>query len=102
MQGLTSARLAGAIFGAALVFGCTPGQRLALDGGLARAQGAKDAEAKVLRTSICAMSIGAYHRLDSDLERRALDVLCGGIDGALASADELNARRGAAKSPGGL
>jgi hypothetical protein len=90
MRRSTSARLAGAFLGGFLMFGCTPGQRFAVDGGLEAAKRVKDAEAQVLKVSICAMSIGAYYRINSDLERRALDALCGDLDAALASAPDLN------------
>ena len=76
-----SARLAGALLGGFLMFGCAPGQRLVMEDGLQAAQRAKDAEAQVLKASICAMSIGAYYRINRGLERRALDVLCGRLDG---------------------
>ena len=81
MRRFTSARLAGAVLGSVLLLGCAPGQRLAVEDGLQAAQWAKDAEAQVLKASICAMSIGAYYRINRELERRALDVLCGRLDG---------------------
>jgi len=94
MRRITSRRFAAAILGSLLMFGCAPGQGIALESGLHAAQRAKDAEAQILKTSICAMSIGAYYRINSDLERRALDALCGDLDGALASAEDLNAAAG--------
>ena len=78
---------------ATLLAACTPAQQVALEGGVEAAQRAKDAEGRVLKSAVCAMSIGAYHRLKSDLERRALDVLCGGIEGALSSAEDLEVVR---------
>ena len=93
MRRLIPRRLGGALCAAALLAACTPAQQLALEGGLEGARQAKDAEGRVLKSAICAMSSGAYHRLNSDLERRALDVLCGGIDGALSSAEDLKAVR---------
>ena len=82
-----------ALCAAALLAACTPAQQFALEGGLEGARQAKDAEARLLKSALCAMSIGAYHRLNSDLERRALDVLCGGIEGALSSAEALGGER---------
>ena len=82
-----------AVFLVILLAACTPAQQVALEGGIEAAQRAKDAEGRVLKSALCAMSIGAYHRLNSDLERRALDVLCGGIEGALSSAADLEAVR---------
>ena len=83
----------GALCLAALLAACTPAQQVALEGGREAARRAKDAEGRVLKNAVCAMSIGAYHRLNSDLERRALDVLCGGIEGALSSAADLEMAR---------
>lgn len=81
MRFFSSARLAGVLLGSFLMFGCTPGQRLSVDGGLLSAQRAKDTEARVLKASVCAMSIGAYYRINREIERRALFILCGGLDG---------------------
>ncbi len=67
--------LAVAVF---LVAACTPVQRAVIDQGVEKARAAKDAEAEVLKASVCAMSLGAYHRANDATERRALDVLCGG------------------------
>ena len=83
----------GALCLAALLAACTPAQQVALEGGMEAARRAKDAEARALKGALCAMSLGAYHRLNGDLERRALDVLCGGIQGALSSAEDLEAIR---------
>ncbi len=66
------------IFGAMFLFACDPSQSIAVEGGIERAQQAKDAEARVLKASLCAMSIGAYHRVNDEAEQRALDVLCSG------------------------
>ena len=93
MYGRISRRRIGVPLALALSFvpaACTPAQQLAMDSGIQSAQQAKDSEARLLKASLCAMSIGAYHRINSDLERRALDVLCGGIDGAIFSAGALN------------
>ncbi len=93
MRRLTSARLIAMVLASAFIVGCAPGQQLAVVGGMQAAQRAKDAEAQVLKASVCAMSIGAYYRINSELERRALDALCGGLDGALASVDDLTTAR---------
>jgi len=37
-----------------------------------------DAEARFVLTTPCAMSIGAYHRVLNDVEKRAVDWLCEG------------------------
>ncbi len=94
MRRFTSTRLAAAVLGGIFLLGCAPSQRLAMEGGLQAAQRVKDTEARILKTSICAMSIGAYYRINSNLERRALDALCGDLDGALASMEDLNAAAG--------
>jgi len=67
-----------ATFGALVLAACNPAQRIAVDEGIERAKLAKDTEARVLKASLCAMSIGAYHRINGVAERRALDVLCAG------------------------
>ena len=70
---------AGLLLGAFLLSGCTAAQRAALDHGVEAARQAKDSEAESLKAAVCAMSIGAYHRVNNDAEKRALDVLCGGV-----------------------
>lgn len=70
--------LAGLLSGAVLLSACTPGQTAALGQGLEAARRAKDAEAAALKAALCAMSVGAYHRVNNDLEQRAIDALCGG------------------------
>ncbi len=70
---------AGPLLGAFFLVGaCTPVQQAIVDRGVEKAHAAKDAEAEVLKASLCAMSLGAYHRVNDATERRALDVLCGG------------------------
>jgi len=76
-----------------LVAACTPMQRLALSDGIDAARRAKDGEAATLKAGVCAMSIGAYHRVNTDLERRALDVLCGGVWTRPITSDDLDALR---------
>ena len=60
------------------VSACTSTQKAVLGQGIEAAKQAKDSEAEVLKVSLCAMSLGAYHRVNNSTERRALDVLCGG------------------------
>jgi hypothetical protein len=67
--------LLGAVF---FVAACTPVQQAIVDRGIEKARAAKDAEADILKASLCAMSLGAYHRVNDASERRALDLLCGG------------------------
>ncbi len=81
--------LAGALGTLIFLGACTPAQQLALNSGVEHGQDAKDTEARLLKASVCAMSIGAYYRVNTMIERRALDVLCGGAEGALASAKTL-------------
>ncbi len=47
----------------------------------------------MLKASVCAMSIGAYHRVNNPAERRALDVLCGGEWERPVTADDVRALR---------
>ncbi len=85
---------AGPLLGAALSFpACTPVQQAVFNQGVENIRTAKDAEAEVLKASVCAMSIGAYHRVNNASERRALDVLCGGEWTRPVTADDLRALR---------
>ncbi len=85
--------LAGLLPGAFFLAGCTPAQQAVVGQGIQHVRQAKDAEAEVLKASVCAMSLGAYHRVNSDAERRALDVLCGGAWQRPVTADDLRALR---------
>ena len=78
MSGFTKPLRVGILLGIFFVSGCTTAQKAILAQGVESARQAKDSEAAILKASVCAMSIGAYHRTNSDIERRALDVLCGG------------------------
>ena len=84
---------AGLLLGAFFLAGCTAAQRAVVGVGVEHARQAKDAEAEVLKAGVCAMSIGAYHRVNTDTERRALDVLCGGQWQRPVTADDLRALR---------
>ncbi len=86
-------RIAGLLLGAFLLAGCTTAQKAALGQGVAAVRQAKDSEAEVLKASVCAMSIGAYHRTNNDLEKRALDVLCGGSWERPVTADDVRVIR---------
>ncbi len=57
---------------------CTDQQKLALQAGQIEAQGANNSAAQVLRSAPCAMTVGAYFRTLSGLERNAVATLCGG------------------------
>ena len=86
-------RFAGLLLGAFLMAGCTTAQKAALGQGVAAARQAKDSEADILKAGVCAMSIGAYHRTNNDLEKRALDVLCGGSWERPVTADDVRVIR---------
>ncbi len=79
--------------GAFLLAGCTAAQHAAVGQGVEQIRQAKDSEAVVLKASVCAMSLGAYHRVNSDAEQRALDVLCGGADEPSITAGEVRIMR---------
>ncbi len=83
--------LPGAVF---FVAACMPVQQAVFDQGVENIRTAKDAEAEVLKASVCAMSIGAYHRVNNATERRALDVLCGGEWERPVTAADVRALRG--------
>ncbi len=80
---------------------CTPVQQAVIDRGAENIRAAKDAEAEILKASLCAMSLGAYHRVNNATERRALDVLCGGEWTRPVTADDLRALREFAELFGG-
>ena len=92
---------AGLLLGAFFLTGCTAAQRAAVDQGITAARQAKDAEAETLKAAVCAMSIGAYHRVNNDDERRALDVLCGGTWQRPLTADDVDAIRDLGDTLGG-
>ena len=85
-----SSPLLGAVF---LVAACTPVQQAAVGQGVENIRATKDAEADILKASVCAMSVGAYHRVNTATERRALDVLCGGEWTRPITADDLHSLR---------
>lgn len=68
----------GVVLGLVSVSGCTPAQNAILARGAEVVRQAKDSEAETLKISVCAMSIGAFYRVNNDTERRALSALCGG------------------------
>ncbi len=72
-----------------------------IDQGVENIRGAKDAEADLLKASVCAMSLGAYHRVNNATERRALDVLCGGEWTRPVTADDLRNLRAFGELLGG-
>ena len=94
-------RAAGPLLGAFLLAACTTAQNVVLGQGVEKIRQAKDSEAGVLKASVCAMSIGAYHRVNSAAERRALDVLCGGADEPSLTAGDLRVMRQVMEALGG-
>jgi ABC-type uncharacterized transport system auxiliary subunit len=93
--------IAGLLLGAIFLAGCTNAQQAIVGQGVEAARQAKDAEAEILKTTVCAMSIGAYHRVNTDIERRALDVLCGGQWERPITADDLRVLRSLEALPSG-
>ena len=91
----------GPLLGALFLAGCTGPQKTFLNQGVEAARQAKDSEAETLKAAVCAMSIGAYHRTNTDIERRALDVLCGGQWERPVTADDLRVLRSLGGAPGG-
>lgn len=78
---------------AMLLGGCTAAQKAFVGQGIEHARQAKDTEAQILKVSLCAMSIGAYHRVNNDTEQRAIDVLCGGQWERPVTADDVRTLR---------
>lgn len=72
---------------------CTSAQKAFVGQSVEAVKQAKDAEAALLKVSVCAMSIGAYHRVNNATERQALDVLCGGDWARPVTADDVRALR---------
>lgn len=70
----------GPLLAGLLLTACTPAHQAVLEAGVAQVRQAKDAEAAVLKASLCAMSLGAYHRVLSEAEQGAADTLCGGVE----------------------
>ncbi len=61
-----------------LLSACTSQQAAVLDLGVAKVRAGNDSVAKSLIATVCGMTVGAYHRLESPLARRGIDSLCGG------------------------
>ena len=57
---------------------CTTGQQALLSYGVEKAKSAKDAEALLLKQSICAIGVGAKNRVLTPAERDHVEGLCGG------------------------
>ncbi len=93
--------LLGGLLAAFSLAGCTTAQRAAVGQGVEHVRQAKDTEAEALKASVCAISIGAYHRVNNPAERRALDVPCGGQWERPVTADDIRALRGPGGLPGG-
>ncbi len=72
---------------------CTSAQKVFVGQGIEAAKQAKDVEAEILKVSLCAMSLGAYHRVNNETEQRALDVLCGGEWDRPVTADDVRTIR---------
>ena len=71
-------RVAGACALALLLGACTAQQAGYLETKTKQIQATHDTTAKGLIAAVCAMSVGAYHRLGSPLAKRGVDSLCGG------------------------
>ena len=56
--------LLGGLLAAFSLAGCTAAQRAAVGQGVEHVRQAKDTEAEALKASVCAISIGAYHRVN--------------------------------------
>ncbi len=72
---------------------CTSVQQAAVGQGVEKIRQAMDTEAEILKAGVCAMSVGASHRVNTATERRALDVLCGGEWALPVTADDLRTLR---------
>ncbi|HDZ38624.1 MAG TPA: hypothetical protein ENH62_10115 [Marinobacter sp.] len=61
-----------------LLGACTAGQTAAVNLGIEKIKSANDTVAHVLIQDTCAMTVGAYNRLEKPTDRRGVDLLCGG------------------------
>ena len=62
-----------------LVLGaCTAAQQGVLNTGMEKIKTVNDTAAQVLIQSTCGMTVGAFSRLESPMDRRGVDLLCGG------------------------
>ena len=61
-----------------LLGACTAGQTAAVNLGIEKVKAGNDTAAQVLIQSTCAMTVGAYNRLEKPTDRRGVDLLCGG------------------------
>ncbi|MFQ5774212.1 MAG: hypothetical protein ACE5GS_06830 [Kiloniellaceae bacterium] len=57
---------------------CTAAQQAAVQGGVEKIKDANDAVALTLIQAACGMTVGAYHRLENPVQKRGVDLLCGG------------------------
>lgn len=71
-------RGAAAVALALLLGACTTQQAALVDLGVAKVRAVNDLMAKNLISATCGMTKGAYERLESPLEQRGVDLLCGG------------------------
>ena len=57
---------------------CTAQQNAVVNLGIERVKAGNDTLAQVLIQDTCAMTVGAYNRLEKPTDRRGVDLLCGG------------------------
>lgn len=89
MSGFTNLVRIGLLLGIISFSGCTPVQNAILERGTEAVRQAKDSEAETLKVAVCAMSIGAFYRVNNDTEQRALAILCGGEGERPITADDI-------------
>ncbi len=70
--------LFGAVALALLLAACTTGQTTAVNLATEKIKTANDTTAETLIVTVCGMTVGAYNRLGSPMDRRGVDLLCGG------------------------
>ena len=58
------------------ISGCTTGLPGAVEGGIARAKMTADSAAAVFLADTCAMTLGAYHRLENPNHQLGADLIC--------------------------
>ena len=63
---------------ALLLGACTAQQAAVINLGFAKIKTGNDTTAKTLIVTVCGMTLGAYHRLESPTDKQGADLLCGG------------------------
>lgn len=67
---------------------CTTSQKAIAEAGLDNVRSGNDTIASALIAATCGMTVGAYYRLEDELDRRGVALLCGGPSAPPLTADD--------------